>query len=278
MKLILSVLMIVAAGIVRASGDAVSCSVIDYLYYSSDCCDNSNSVQCMESIPQTDKAAIDNLASLKRPEGAACESGDSIKFLNSKIVCTTADSCLIPCVNGNITGTVGTCTCACHAGFSGDDCSTATPCTACQNGGVLDPTGSVADGTCSCDCSGTNGHTGTLCEVAPPPTLTLHVDATGYSSTDVLTQQECWDNRAALLTAVLALKSDTTVTSFTNLAANAAGLTNSDSSFPKGCFIKSDEGSAPNVYNLYFNNDANGADPGAEAGSGGNILYIGINK
>ena len=131
MKLILSVLMIVAAGIVRASGDAVSCSVIDYLYYSSDCCDGSNSVQCMESIPQTDKAAIDNLASLKRPEGAACESGDSIKFLNSKIVCTTADSCLIPCVNGNITGTLAdnNCACACNAGFSGADCSTADPTT-----------------------------------------------------------------------------------------------------------------------------------------------------
>jgi len=137
MKLTLSVLMI-AAGIVRASGDAVSCSVIDYLYYSSDCCDGSNSVQCMESIPQTDKAAIDNLASLKRPEGAACESGDSIKFLNSKIVCTTADSCLIPCVNGNITGSVSgnitgsvstTCACACNAGFSGADCSTADPTT-----------------------------------------------------------------------------------------------------------------------------------------------------
>ncbi len=130
MKLILSVLMI-AVGIVRASGDAVSCSVIDYLYYSSDCCDGSNSVQCMESIPQTDKAAIDNLASLKRPEGAACESGDSIKFLNSKIVCTTADSCLIPCVNGNITGTLAdnNCACACNAGFSGDDCSTADPTT-----------------------------------------------------------------------------------------------------------------------------------------------------
>jgi len=137
MKLTLSVLMI-AAGIVRASGDAVSCSVIDYLYYSSDCCDGSNSVQCMESIPQTDKAVIDNLASLKRPEGAACESGDSIKFLNSKIVCTTADSCLIPCVNGNITGSVSgnitgsvstTCACACNAGFSGADCSTADPTT-----------------------------------------------------------------------------------------------------------------------------------------------------
>ena len=130
MKLILSVLMI-AVGIVRASGDAVSCSVIDYLYYSSDCCDGSKSVQCMESIPQTDKAAIDNLASLKRPEGTACGTGDTIKFLNSKIVCTTADSCLIPCANGNITGTLAdnNWDCACRAGFSGDDCSTADPTT-----------------------------------------------------------------------------------------------------------------------------------------------------
>ena len=149
-------------------GSAVSCSVIDYLYYSSDCCDSSNTVQCMESIPQTDKAAIDNLASLKRPDGAACQSGDNIKFFNSKIVCADDDTCIIPCVNGNISGTVGTaCTCTCETGFQGADCSTATPCTVCQNGGVLDPTGSVADGTCSCDCSGTNGHTGTLCEIAP---------------------------------------------------------------------------------------------------------------
>jgi len=91
MKSTLSVLMIVAAGIMGANGDAVSCSVIDYLYYSSDCCDGSNSVQCMESIPQTDKAAIDNLAALKRADGAACQSGDGIEYFSggnfSGLVC-----------------------------------------------------------------------------------------------------------------------------------------------------------------------------------------------
>lgn len=165
----LSILATVAISLVGVRGDAVSCSVIDYLYYSSDCCDNSNSVQCMESIPKTDKAAIDNLASLKRPDGNACQSGDTIKFSSSKIVCADDDTCIIPCANGNITGTVGDgCTCTCETGFQGADCSTVTPCPACQNGGVL--SGSVSGGDCACDCSGTN-HTGALCEVAPASAL-----------------------------------------------------------------------------------------------------------
>ena len=190
MKLTLSVLMI-AAGIVRASGDAVSCSVIDYLYYSSDCCDGSNSVQCMESIPQTDKAAIDNLASLKRPEGAACESGDSIKFLNSKIVCTTADSCLIPCVNGNITGTVGSCACACNAGFSGADCSTADPTTTAAAATTAAPAATTTTTAAPAAPAGgaPNGYTKTennLCNGAQLDPLT--VDTTG-----VTTVQGCAD-------------------------------------------------------------------------------------
>ena len=90
----LSIVAAVAMALVGARGDAVSCSVIDYLYYSSECCDSSNSVQCMESIPQTNKAAVDNLASLKRADGTtACEDGDSIVFAadigdgSSGIVC-----------------------------------------------------------------------------------------------------------------------------------------------------------------------------------------------
>ena len=90
----LSILAVVAMAISGAKGNAVSCSVIDYVYYSSDCCDSSNSVQCMESIPQTNKAAVDNLASIKRADGTtACEDGDSIVFAtdigdgSSGIVC-----------------------------------------------------------------------------------------------------------------------------------------------------------------------------------------------
>ena len=88
-----SIVAAVAMALVGARGDAVSCSVIDYLYYSSECCDSSNSVQCMESIPQTNKAAVDNLASLKRADGNPCDNGDSIVFAtdigdgSSGIVC-----------------------------------------------------------------------------------------------------------------------------------------------------------------------------------------------
>lgn len=239
MKSTLSVLMIVAAGIVRASGDAVSCSVIDYLYYSSDCCDGSNSVQCMESIPQTDKAAIDNLASLKRPEGAACESGDSIKFLNSKIVCTTADSCLIPCVNGNITGSVSTtCACACNAGFSGADCSTADPTTTPAPAG---------------------------------PSITLYEDGTGYSNTesDTLNAQECFDNENVILAALRTLKNDQAITftdPFNDVSDMQAGGTHYGSEWkPKGCFVTVDAGQ----YRLAYNEHGIGSDPSAQ--------YIGIN-
>lgn len=76
----LAILAAVATSLVGVRGSAVSCSVIDYLYYSSECCDSSNNVQCMESIPRADKAAVDNLASLKRLDGSACADGDSIVF------------------------------------------------------------------------------------------------------------------------------------------------------------------------------------------------------
>ena len=141
----LSILTAVSMAIVGVSGDAVSCSVIDYLYYSSDVA-TANSVQCMESIPQTDKAAIDNLAALKRPDGSACQSGDSIKFTadtgsgSSGIVCADANSCIIPCENGGtISGTVSgnDCTCTCPTGLEGPPaCTTPTPCPACFNGGT----------------------------------------------------------------------------------------------------------------------------------------------
>ena len=198
----ISILAAVSMAIVGVRGDAVSCSVIDYLYYSSDCCDNSNSVQCMESIPQTDKAAIDNLASLKRPDGSACQSGDSIKFTadtgsgSSGIVCADANSCIIPCENGGtISGTVSgnDCTCTCPTGLEGPPaCTTPTPCPACLNGGTA--TGSVAGGDCGCDCSATGGYTGDNCENAPPPAYVIHETyPVGYNFSTILTEAECRD-------------------------------------------------------------------------------------
>ena len=236
MKLTLSVLIIVAAGIVRASGDAVSCSVIDYLYYSSDCCDGSNSVQCMESIPQTDKAAIDNLASLKRPEGAACESGDSIKFLNSKIVCTTTDSCLIPCVNGNITGSESTtCACACNAGFSGVDCSTA------------DPTTTPAPAAT------------TTTTLAPAPTHKLD-DGTGYANAAAFVAASTLiaDSAACLALADDIKASVRLITGFESYAYNDAayiydvpdGVKNA---YPSGCSVRTGGGTANHLsFNPYL--------------------------
>lgn len=246
MKSTLSVLMIVAAGIVRASGDAVSCSVIDYLYYSSDCCDGSNSVQCMESIPQTDKAAIDNLASLKRPEGAACESGDSIKFLNSKIVCTTADSCLIPCANGNITGSVSTsCACACNAGFSGADCSTA------------DPTTTPAPAAT------------TTTTLAPAPTHKLD-DGTGYAdaaaflvaNTLIADSAACLALADDIKASVRLITGQETYEYYEVTQGSAMSIQAIDlaSIYPKGCSVRLGGGTANR---LYYNDDATGAKPSA---------------
>ena len=246
MKLTLSVLIIVAAGIVRASGDAVSCSVIDYLYYSSDCCDGSNSVQCMESIPQTDKAAIDNLASLKRPEGAACESGDSIKFLNSKIVCTTTDSCLIPCVNGNITGSESTsCACACNAGFSGVDCSTAdpttTPAPAATTTTTLAPaaTHQLDDGTGYADAAEFLAANTLIADSAACLALADDIKA----SVRLITGQETYEYYE--------------VTQGSAMAIQPVALSGT---YPKGCSVRLGGG---NSNRLYYNTDATGAKPSA---------------
>lgn len=284
---VLSILAAVAISLVGVRGDAVSCSVIDYLYYSSDCCDNSNSVQCMESIPQTDKAAIDNLASLKRPDGSACQSGDNIKFTadtgsgSSGIVCADADSCIIPCVNGGtISGTVSgnDCTCNCALGFEGADCGTVKACPACQNGGVV--TGSVAGGDCGCDCSATN-FIGTECQTPKPITIELHLDGTSFSTDDVLTAQECFDNQAAILTAVLALKNETSITAWSeNIGSTFSDFTNTQfvtsATAPKGCYVEYLDATPPDPdeYKLYFNQHATGSDPN-DAGS---FAFIGINK
>ena len=191
MKIFAFALLIVCSGIC-ASGSSVTCSVIDYLYYSSDCCDSSNTVQCMESIPQTDKAAIDNLASLKRPDGSACKGGDTIKFTadtgsgSSGIVCADEDTCIIACVNGVINGTKSTgCSCVCNLGYSGADCSTVVPCPDCNGG---QSSGSVADGNCACDCTGTGKH-GPQC--LDGPYKFYDTNPIDYTSFTDLTSAEC---------------------------------------------------------------------------------------
>ena len=89
---------VVALGLAAsARAEGVSCSVIDYLYYSSACCDSTNDVNCVETIPHTDKDAVDNLATLKRADGTDCQNGDSITFTvdtgsgSSGIVCGAAN-------------------------------------------------------------------------------------------------------------------------------------------------------------------------------------------
>jgi hypothetical protein len=226
----------------------------------------------MESIPQTDQAAIDNLASLKRPDGSACQSGDNIKFTadtgsgSSGIVCADADSCIIPCANGVINGTISSgCSCVCNLGYSGADCSTATPCPACQNGGTS--TGSVAGGDCACACI--NGYTGASCEIDPPLTISLSFqgNADDYDYTKELTKQECFDNKDAILAQLRSDRGDDTITF--DRAINAIGdldtrITKSDATtvgwagyHPQGCVVVREGHSgnyqASDIYNLHWN-------------------------
>lgn len=163
----LSILTAVSMAIVGVRGDAVSCSVIDYLYYSSDCCDSSNSVQCMESIPQTDKAAIDNLASIKRADLSACQDGDTISYSadigggKTGIVCSgsaggAAVDCVFTwsnytsCVNGEKTRTT---TVSTPASGGGTACP-ASPETAVCTGAIGDActeNSDCASGACGLD-------------------------------------------------------------------------------------------------------------------------------
>ncbi|MBS30123.1 MAG: hypothetical protein CMG39_03040, partial [Candidatus Marinimicrobia bacterium] len=71
--------------------------------------------------------------------------------------CTSDD---ISCVNGTISGVVGSCACTCAAGYEGSDCATNTDDCAsspCVNGTCVDGVDSYI---CSCD----SGYTGSNCE------------------------------------------------------------------------------------------------------------------
>ena len=193
----LSILATVAVSLVGVRGDAVSCSVIDYLYYSSDCCDSSNSVQCMESIPQTDKAAIDNLASIKRANGDDCQSGDTISYSadigggKTGIVCTAsgpAVDCVFTwsnyssCVNGEKTRTTTVSTPASGAGAA----CPASPETAVCTGAI----GDACTDNAHCDSSTCDIGTTDKCVAAYVIHQTYPTD---YGFSTILTEAQCKD-------------------------------------------------------------------------------------
>lgn len=81
-KIILAAVLGVMMPSAQASSE-LSCSLIDYLYYKNECCDTSNTVSCLKSIPSASKSAIDALAAIKRKDGTtACANGDTIKFFD----------------------------------------------------------------------------------------------------------------------------------------------------------------------------------------------------
>ena len=81
-----------------ASSESVSCGAVDYLYYSNECCDTSNTVSCLKSIPQASKEAVDQLANLKRANGDPCDDGDSVKYLDDADTDLAGDQPGLACV------------------------------------------------------------------------------------------------------------------------------------------------------------------------------------
>lgn len=263
--------------IVLVEGTVDPCPQTDHLYYDTSCCETTD---CLDSILKTNKVTIDNLVDLKRADGSACTEDDALKY---SIDAATNFSGVVCADSGPAVNCVGTWSSysACANGAKSRTYNASTPASGGGTACPASPESAACNGTIGDDCTQASHCASALCDsgtskCAAPPTFTLHVDATGYSSADVLTQQECWDERAALLTGVLALKSDTTVTSWTGLAANAAGLANSDSTFPKGCYIKVKD-DVTNVYNLYYNLDPTGSDPGVDQWNA-DQSYIGINN
>lgn len=261
----LSILTAVSMAIVGVRGDAVSCSVIDYLYYSSDCCDSSNSVQCMESIPQTDKAAIDNLASIKRADGTtACQDGDTISYAadtgsgSAGIVCTAsgpAVDCVFTwsnyssCVNGEKTRTS---TVSTPASGGGAACP-ASPETAVCTGAI----GDACTDNAHCDSSTCDIGTTNKCVAAPTFQLVTTTAGWDVNSPKLMTEQECRDmaGDADLLTAIQNAYTGSTTT-LADLVFEFALIDHSQAdTYPKGCSVRL------NNERLYYNNgvDNNGA-------------------
>ena len=97
-KIILAVALGVASLASTQASDSVSCSLVDYLYYSNECCDTSNTVSCLKSIPAASKAAIDALAALKQADGSACADGNTVKYLADADTVTAGNQPGLACV------------------------------------------------------------------------------------------------------------------------------------------------------------------------------------
>jgi hypothetical protein len=81
------------------ASNELSCSVVDYLYYKNECCDTSNTVSCLKSIPTASKIAIDALAAIKNKDGTtACADGDLIKYFDDADEATALDQPGLACV------------------------------------------------------------------------------------------------------------------------------------------------------------------------------------
>jgi hypothetical protein len=65
-----------------SADDTVSCAMVDFLYYSNECCDSSNTVECLKSISSTSKLTIDQLSALKKANGDPCVHGDTVTYVD----------------------------------------------------------------------------------------------------------------------------------------------------------------------------------------------------
>lgn len=98
-KYFLVVALAVASLVSTQASNELSCSVVDYLYYKNECCDTSNTVSCLKSIPSASKTAIDALAAIKRKDGTtACADGDLIKYFDDADATTVGNQPGLACV------------------------------------------------------------------------------------------------------------------------------------------------------------------------------------
>lgn len=65
-----------------SANESVSCAMVDFLYYANECCDSSNSVECLKSISHSSKLTIDQLSALKKANGDPCVHGDTVTYVN----------------------------------------------------------------------------------------------------------------------------------------------------------------------------------------------------
>ena len=65
-----------------SADDSVSCAMVDFLYFSNECCDSSNTVECLKSISSSSKLTIDQLSALKKANGDPCVHGDTVTYVD----------------------------------------------------------------------------------------------------------------------------------------------------------------------------------------------------